>query len=51
MPSTSADGKTWTAIGASKTVSTATLSVGLAVTSHAAGAATATFDSISLTTP
>jgi regulation of enolase protein 1 (concanavalin A-like superfamily) len=49
--STSTDGQSWTAVGASKTVGAGALSVGLAVTSHAAGPATATFDSVSLTTP
>jgi regulation of enolase protein 1 (concanavalin A-like superfamily) len=48
----STDGMSWTAVGVSKTIPTANvLSVGLAVTSHAASSATATFDSVSLTTP
>jgi hypothetical protein len=50
--STSTDGRNWTAIGTSKTIpATTALTAGLAVTSHAAGPATATFDNVSLTTP
>jgi hypothetical protein len=50
--STSPDGRNWTAIGTSKTIpATTALTVGLAVVSHAAGPASATFDNVSLTTP